>query len=351
MYMKILHLLNTNSYSGAENVACQIIDLFKNEPNIEMAYCSPDGSIKETLAERKIRFVPMKKLSVLELKRVIKGENPDLIHAHDFRASIISTMVCRKIPIISHLHNNSPWLKKFGIYSFAYGATCRKYKAILTVSDSVFDEFVFGNKFRSKLTVIGNPVNVHEIQSKVLDTCNEKIYDVGFCGRFSTSKKPEGFIEIVDNLHKEIPNIKAAMVGSGEQSDEMKDLIKQKGLENVITLYGFQNNPYEIMKTFKILCMPSRWEGFGLVAVEALALGVPVVCSNVGGLPGIVNDECGKVCADDREMFKECFKLLTDKSKYISKSEKAFERAAQLDNIENYKDTVYKVYRKIELVK
>ena len=342
--MKVLHLLNTDRYSGAENVVCQIIEMFRNDANFEMAYCSPDGSIKEILAERNIRFVPLKKMSAPELKRIVKEEKPDLIHAHDFRASIMSSIACRKIPVISHLHNNSPWLQKYGIYSLTYGATCRKYRAILTVSGSVFDEFVFGDKFRSKLTVVGNPINVHEIQSKVIAKSSEKDYDLGFCGRFSLPKNPEGFIEIVDNLYKEIPNIKAAMVGSGEQFDEMKELIKQKGLENVITLYGFRNNPYEIMTTFKILCMPSRWEGFGLAAVEALALGVPVVCSNVGGLPGIVNDGCGRVCKNETEMISFCKTLLYDEDLLRTYSDSAKERAEELNNTSEYKKRLIEIY-------
>ena len=47
--MKVLHLLSTNKFSGAENVVCQIINLFQNESNYKMFYCSPDGEIKETL--------------------------------------------------------------------------------------------------------------------------------------------------------------------------------------------------------------------------------------------------------------------------------------------------------------
>ena len=58
--MKVLHLLQSNRFSGAENVVCQIIDMFRTDKDIEMVYCSPDGPIKETLTERKIRFVPLK---------------------------------------------------------------------------------------------------------------------------------------------------------------------------------------------------------------------------------------------------------------------------------------------------
>lgn len=113
--MKILHVLQSNRFSGAENVVCQIIDLFRTDENIEMLYCSPDGPIREMLNERGMPFAPMKKLSVSELKRILKKEKPDLIHAHGFRASILSVISTKKIPVISHLHNNGPWLKKRGV--------------------------------------------------------------------------------------------------------------------------------------------------------------------------------------------------------------------------------------------
>ena len=64
MKKNILHLLASNSYSGAENVVCTIIDNF-NEYN--MYYCSPDGPIKKTLEDRNIKFIPLKRLSILKI--------------------------------------------------------------------------------------------------------------------------------------------------------------------------------------------------------------------------------------------------------------------------------------------
>ena len=54
--MKIMHLLATNSFSGAENVVCQIIDMYKNDKNLDMVYCSPNGKIKNKLVEKNIKF-------------------------------------------------------------------------------------------------------------------------------------------------------------------------------------------------------------------------------------------------------------------------------------------------------
>ena len=112
--MVILHILNTGSFSGAENVVISIINEFqkRNIENIELIYVSLEGSIRKRLEKEKIKYEPIKKMSVGEIKRVIKKYNPDIIHAHDFTASIICAVSAKKIPVISHIHNNCPWLKK-----------------------------------------------------------------------------------------------------------------------------------------------------------------------------------------------------------------------------------------------
>lgn len=116
--MKVLHLLESPRFSGAENVVCQIILMLKDE--IEFVYCSRDGQIREALQERNIKFCPIKKLSVSEVKRVIKEEKPDLIHAHDMRASFYAALVCGRIPLISHIHNNNFDSRGLSVKSILY---------------------------------------------------------------------------------------------------------------------------------------------------------------------------------------------------------------------------------------
>ena len=95
------------------------------------------------------------------------------------------------------------------------------------------------------------------------------------------------------------------MVGDGEQKDLCIEKIKQYNLENTIKMYGFVENPYVILKNAKIACTTSKWEGFGLAVIEALALGVPVVVENVGNLSEIVNDQCGYVVNGEEEFVKK----------------------------------------------
>ena len=101
--MKVMHVLNSRIYSGAEKVVCQIIHAFQGE--VEMVYCSPESDIVRKMVEGQgVTYLPMKTMSVSELSRVIREQKPDLIHAHDMRAGFFSALCCGKIPQIGRAH-------------------------------------------------------------------------------------------------------------------------------------------------------------------------------------------------------------------------------------------------------
>ncbi|MEQ2906832.1 glycosyltransferase [[Ruminococcus] lactaris] len=343
--MVILHILNTGSFSGAENVVISIINEFqkRNIENTELIYVSLEGSIRERLEKEKIKYEPIKKMSIGEIKRVIKKYNPDIIHAHDFTASIICAVSAKKISVISHIHNNCPWLKKFCLKTLAYGMTCFKYKYMLGVSDSVFEEFIFGRFFAKKEKIVGNPIDTSKIKLLAENSKSFEKYDVTFLGRLSQEKNPLEFVNIIYKINKKM-SVTAVMIGDGKLQEEVKTLIEKMHLQNIIILKGFMDNPYGILNNTKVVCMPSVWEGFGLVAVEALTLGKPVVASRVGGLPGIVNESCGRICDLSDEITDEIVSLLSDDLYYERKSLGAIERAKEMDNIEAYILGIKKIY-------
>lgn len=85
--IRVMHVLNTGKYSGAENVVMTIINLMKDR--VDATYVSLDGTIKEYLEELDIDFYPIEKLACKEIKKAIKDIKPDIIHAHDYTAGII----------------------------------------------------------------------------------------------------------------------------------------------------------------------------------------------------------------------------------------------------------------------
>ena len=336
---KVMHVLNTGSYSGAENVVITLINATKSD--VDAVYVSLDGPIQEYLEENNIEFEPVRKLSISEIKRVIKKVDPDIVHAHDFTAGIICSLSTNR-PIINHIHNNAPWIKHYNLKSFAYAFSCLKYNKILTVSNSVMEEYVFGKWFKNKSVVVGNPVDLERIKRLSGEAVIK--YDIAFLGRLTPAKNPELFLNIIEEVKKSKNDVSVIMIGDGELRDDVKRRIRDFNLQDNVTLIGFQKNPYKYLNQAKILLMPSSWEGYGLAAVEALALGKPVVCSNAGGLPGIVNDSCGKVCESKGEYVHVIGSLLVDEKNYKIYAEAARERADEVGCMKGYVANILGVY-------
>lgn len=344
--MKILHILNSNKFSGAENVAITIINNMKSDN--EITYVSPEGQIREHLQENNIDYEPVQKVCIKEIKRVIKKCKPDIIHAHDFTASIISAIASnRKIKVISHIHINNPWMKKVNLKTIIYLLSTIKYKKILLVSKSIIDEYIFKKFINKKVEVIGNIVDTNRVKKMSEEIDIQEDYDIIFIGRLSEPKQPIKFIELINKLKISNKNIKAVMLGDGPLRTECEQEIKKYNLEENINLKGFQKNPYIYLKKSKVLCMTSKWEGYGLVAVEALSLGKPVVATNVGGIPSIVNDECGKVTNNFDDMLIEINKLLDNENYYENKSINSYNRVKEINNVKQYINNIYNLYSKI----
>lgn len=339
--MKIIHILNSNSYSGAENVVITIINKMKSKHDI--IYVSPEGSIRQYLENNDIKYEPIKKVSMKEIKRIIRKYKPDIIHAHDFTASIISSICGKNVKVISHLHSNPTWIKSINLKTILYLISTIKYNKILMVSKSILNEYIFKKYIQKKSLIIGNPIDINKIIEQANSKEIEEYYDLAFIGRLTELKNPEEFIEIVNILKRKL-NIRAVMIGTGPMKEKCIDLIEKYNLTDVIILKGFMKNPYNILKNCKILCMTSRYEGYGLVAVEALALGKPVVASKVGGLPDIIDEKCGKLSNDITEIITEIEKLLINTNYYKNKSEYAIIRANEINNIDKYIKNLNEIY-------
>lgn len=341
----VLHLINSNIFSGLENVACDII---QNTSDIfEHIYVTRNGSIIDTLIEKKVPYEIIEEMSIKEVKRVVKKYDATIIHAHDFTASCIASMSFVKIPIISHLHHNAPWLKKICSKTLLYLLCSIKMKKILTVSDAIENEYIFSKFIKNKIECIGNPISVNKIISKVEEKDYKKRYDICCVGRLTEAKNPLRWLSIVSEVKKQIPNVKAIWVGDGELKEQVISKIKELNLNNNVILAGFQNNPYKYIASSKVYLLTSEWEGFGLSAFEALSLGLPAIVSNVGGLPGIVDNDCGRICNIDREFIEALISNLENVEIYNFNKLMSIKKSKQLDNSNSFYNTIKELYNKI----
>lgn len=344
--MKILHLLESSHFSGAENVVCQIIGMMHEEKNIEMVYSSRDGQIRQVLEERNIVFAPIKELTVKEVKRVIKEQQPDIIHAHDMRASFIAALACGKKSLVSHIHNNAFNSRGISKKSIAYLYAGLKAKHIFWVSDSSFKGYAFHRFLENKSSVLYNIVNIEELYSKMNRDLKEYDYDIVYLGRLTFQKNPQRLIRILKIVIEKLPKIKIAIIGTGDLEDETKKLAQEYGLLNNISFMGFQLNPLKILHDSKVMVMSSRWEGTPMCVLEAMALGVPIVSTPVDGLKDLVRSgENGYLSDDDNELANKILLVVRNKEVHRKWSEQVFMDAKRINDIEKYRSEILRAYK------
>ncbi len=340
---KVLHLLASNSFSGAENVICTIIEATKDD--YDHFYCSPNGQIKEKLKEKKIPFCALKKLNHREVLKKIKEIKPDIIHAHDNKATVIASFFHKKARIISHIHGNNKIMNSKNLKTIVFNHCTKKIEKMIWVSDSSLKEYYFYNNVKEKSIVLYNIVNQKDILEKVnLYPVKEK-YDLIFLGRLAYPKNPERFIELVKLIKERKKNIKVAIVGTGTEQEQINTMISRYNLEKNIIMYGFQSNPYPILNAAKILVMTSIYEGTPMCALEAQTLGKPIIATPVDGLKKIIkNNVNGYLSNENEEICHKILEYLEDdvKMNQIQKNvKKEFEK---YNDLQKYMKTIEECY-------
>ena len=340
--MRIIHFISSDKISGLEILSMNILRSLSKEH--EVYYSCPDGEGIRFADELGLGTIVCDTRSVNDIKRVCSEYKPDVVHAHDPAVSF--TCALAGIKYISHLHNNCLWLKKICANSIALLAVCKKATKIICVSHSIVDEYVFKKSLIKKATVISNYVD-KEVVIKNASVPLDESYDISFVGRFTDQKQPFLFVDLIEKIKNTKNDIKAVMVGEGEMYDDIKKCISEKGLEDNIILAGFDKNPHKYVNASKVGVLTSKYEGFGLVAVEAMSLGKPFIAFPVGGLVNIVNDSNGKLCSDTDEMSDEIVMLLGDAEYYNSKSRGAKESAEKYTNREAYIGKILEIYKSL----
>ena len=356
----ILHVIKSKIYSGAENVVCQIIKGLSDRE--EFIYMAPHGPIEDKLKSIGLydNYYGIDKLDVASIKAAVEKFHPTVVHAHDFTASVLCAFALKgSVPIISHLHNNPPWIQKFHYKTISYLMACKYIDHILMVSDAVRDEYRYTSKIKCPITIVGNPFSVDGVKAQVkqelfgadgtgVSEFQSYDSDLLFVGRLTEQKNPMLVLEVAKELAEAGLVKRVRIVGDGELMPELQQFVTNAGLSDVVVLEGFKKNSYDYMACTEVLMMPSKWEGFGLVALEAMSLGVPVVSTNSGGLVKIMDNSCGFVCEGKDEFVAAITSLLTDADLYASKSSGATKRAMEYNNIDEYCGKLLDIYRSFQ---
>lgn len=340
--MKVLHLLSSNKYSGAENVVCQIIKMF--DKDAEMVYCSPDGDIKKTLEEKNIKFIPLKELSKKELKKAVKDYNPDIIHAHDLKACLFASKI-KNVKLISHMHVNHPKMKKVSLRSIIALNVLKKFSHIYWVSNSAYNDFIFKDKLKNTSEVLPNIISLKELNDKVNSSKEEAGFDIVYCGRITEQKDPLRIVDIAKLVCQKKPDVTFGIIGDGDKLEELKKYAVDKGVQNVVSFLGFKSYPFSMIKNSRLMILTSKFEGTPMTALESLSLGTPIISTKTDGMVDLLNDKIGLLYDTNEEASDLIVDLLSNEEKIEKMSKSAVEFSTKYNDIKNYKSILESNYR------
>ncbi len=174
-------------------------------------------------------------------------------------------------------------------------------KVIVSPSEYYIDESRFLGKYRDKIAVIPNGINVKDFDTQCSkEECKEKLglpldkKILLFFGYLSPYKGPDILVRAMPKILKNVPDTELVFVGKGVMRDELEMLSKRLGAEKNVKFAGFvkgSSKPF-YYKAADVFVLPSimSTESFGIVNLEAMACGVPIVASKIGGIPDVVKD-------------------------------------------------------------
>ena len=222
--------------------------------------------LEQALKDSAIRFRYLSG-KLPELISALKSTQPLLLHTHGYKAGIFGRLaaVITRSPIVSTFHNGDPGEGIVRLYSLLDQLSSPVSKNI-AVSDEIARRWIRAPHR------IDNFVDVpehHPSSGKA----------IAFVGRLSHEKGPDLFLQ----LAKHQPLLPFRLYGSGP----MEDILKKQQINNVMFM-GQVKSMEAHWREIGLLCITSRFEGLPMVALEAMAHGVPVLCFPLGGLPDLI---------------------------------------------------------------
>lgn len=370
---RILFLIESLSGGGAEKVLsvllkhidktkfditlCTIVDtgIYAAEVRKYVKYTSILGNPQKKSLSGKILYKILYLLiyNILPTKLtytlfVPKGNDIEVAFIEGFCTKLLSHSTNKKAKKIAWVHidlEKFPWIKN--IYkNFEQGKkSYLKYDQIIGVSNTVVSSVKKRYHLNNVITLY-NPIENFDIIQKAnasiaLPPKNHSIRMVTV-GRFVSQKAYDRLLRVINRLYENGYSIELWILGDGEQRPILEEYIHTHSLNEIVTLWGFQKNPYPYLKHSDIFVCSSVSEGYSTAVTEALILELPVITTACSGMDELLlNGKCGLITENSENGLYEGIKhvldntsLLTSYKQNILKHQERFLLSNQMAQIE-----------------
>lgn len=294
MPLKVLFLVTDLEIGGTPRVVRDLaIRLRSPEISTTVACLAPWGPVAGELLAEGVRVIELGATSSLQLPRVVRdlvrhGKSFDVIFSFLMHANVVASIAARwlgGVRFIQSIQTTQPdprwhWL----LQGFAERAADR----IVVPSVSVANVAQRWSRIAPyRIDVIPNAIDVERFVALDLKPFTAPTTRVGFIGRLDPVKRVPDLVHAIAKTS----NAELHVFGDGDERPHIEQTISSLGLESRVTLHGVIPSASEALRRIDVLVLPSDAEGFGLVLIEAMAAGIPVIATDVAGIRDVVQHE------------------------------------------------------------
>lgn len=310
--MKIFYLITKSELGGAQTHIVQLVSYFKNKGNEVAVMSAPGGWLETEVRKNGAEFFPNIFLpkyfnpfavwrAYFEIKKAIGLFQPDIIACHSTVAGALGRLAVRnKIPTVFTAHG---WCFDAGAGGFKKmaGVLAERWLARYAVKIICVAQFVKDSALRNRvakeerMAVVRNGIAI-PVNEPVGTTEKSDFLRIIFIGRLSSQKDPFTLIKGFSLLSEEAKQkCRIIVIGAGPSQARLSALIKNLKLATSVELTGGlpRTRVFDILKHTDIFVLTANWEGFPYTVLEAMACGLPVIATDVGGVKEALSDECG----------------------------------------------------------
>lgn len=299
---KVLIVNFGRQYGGTEKYCEKIMELLKDNYSFYVLLRNESTFHQHIKNKNNIRILAVtltlsRLLSEIKvIKEYIERNSIDIIHTQGIAAELVVSFLKQKntlhnVRCVSTVHGIAEMdriqmsnLKRL-LFSRAQVYALKRFDRIIAVSKSIKDDLISKGLDARKIVTIYQSIDIH---GKYMQEEYQRHYPLRICcvGRLERVKNINMLINALAQLDSKdfICNI----FGEGILQNELQELIIKYDLSDRVFLRGYTDNVEAVYKYHDVLVQPSIYESFGLTVIEAMAYGIPVVCSNVGGMKEII---------------------------------------------------------------
>jgi len=297
--IKILQIICRSGPGGGEKHLADLLAGLGKNAAYEVHVMAPKGIYYNSYAEnvksisdyRPERYCFI--YNAVSAYRLVRDLKIDIIHTHLFPTNIIGLIAAwfSRKPLIVNMHadirdNPGARLRKW-LYFAVDKSIHRYYSRIIAVSEYIKKRLVQSGYQPEKIEVIYNGIAAPPVN---ITAMGKRGYVIGTIARLHKVKGQRYLIDATCALINRGQAVELWIVGEGDDREILEKLVVDLGMKERVKFWGHQSDIWPFLQAFDLFVFPSLSESMGISLVEAMLLKKPIIASNVGGIPEIINN-------------------------------------------------------------